>query len=227
MNMLYNVLIIDDHPIISDAYTSAFKHISDNDSKIAFNITAVSTIDEAIQQINKTLEPSSDAIDLVFLDISLPPSSDGTILSGEDLGVQIRQLMPNTQIIIATTYNDNYRIQCFLQRVKPDGLLIKNDINKEELITAIKTVLSNPPYYSKTVLKLMQKLISSDYTLDKIDRQLLYELSNGTKMNELPSIIPLSLNGLEKRKRKLKEIFEIPDKDDRLLIQIARTKGFI
>jgi len=225
--MLYNVLIIDDHPIISDAYTSAFKHINDSDSKIAFNITAVSTSDEAIQQINKTLEPSSEAIDLVFLDISLPPSSDGTILSGEDLGVQIRQLMPNTQIIIATTYNDNYRIQCFLQSVKPDGLLIKNDINKEELITAIKTVLSNPPYYSKTVLKLMQKLISSDYTLDKIDRQLLYELSNGTKMNELPSIIPLSLNGLEKRKRKLKEIFDIPDKDDRLLIQIARTKGFI
>lgn len=227
MNMLYNVLIIDDHPIISDAYTSAFKHISAIDSKIAFNITVVSTSDDAIQQINKALEPSSDAIDLVFLDISLPPSSDGTILSGEDLGVQIRQLMPNTQIIIATTYNDNYRIQCFLQSVKPDGLLIKNDINKEELITAIKTVLCNPPYFSRTVLKLMQKLISSDYTLDKIDRQLLYELSNGTKMNELPAIIPLSLNGLEKRKRKLKEIFDIPDKDDRLLIQIARTKGFI
>ncbi|MCM2301320.1 MAG: response regulator [Flavobacteriaceae bacterium] len=225
--MLYNVLIIDDHPIISDAYTSAFEYISAIDSKIAFNITVVSTSDDAIQQIKKAIEPSATTIDLVFLDISIPPSTDGTILTGEDLGVQIRQLLPKTRIIIATTYNDNYRIQCFLQRVNPDGLLIKNDINKEELIIAIKAVLSNPPYYSKTVLKVMQKLISSDYSLDKIDRQLLYELSNGAKMNELPAIIPMSLNGLEKRKRKLKEIFDIPDKDDRLLIQIARTKGFI
>ena len=163
----------------------------------------------------------------VFLDISLPPSTDGTILSGEDLGIQIRQLIPKTRIIIATTYNDNYRIQIFLQSVNPDGLLIKNDINKEELITAIKTVLSNPPYYSKTVLNVMRKQITGDYMLDKIDRQLLHELSKGTKMNELPNIIPMSLAGLEKRKRNLKVIFNIPDEDDRVLLQIARTKGFI
>ena len=227
MKKQYNILIIDDHPIISDAYKSAFEYISDVDTKIAFNITVVSNCDDAIQQINRALETTTDAIDLVFLDISLPPSTDGTILSGEDLGIQIRQLIPKTRIIIATTYNDNYRIQCFLQSVKPDGLLIKNDINKEELITAIKTVLSNPPYYSKTVLNVMRKQITGDYMLDKIDRQLLHELSKGTKMNELPNIIPMSLAGLEKRKRNLKVIFNIPDEDDRVLLQIARTKGFI
>ena len=225
--MLYNVLIIDDHPIISDAYKSAFKYISDADSEIAFNITVVNNCDDAIQQINSALETTTDAIDLVFLDISIPPSSDGTILSGEDIGIQIRQLMPKTRIIIATTYNDNYRIQIFLQSVNPDGLLIKNDINKEELITAIKTVLNNAPYYSKTVLNVMRNQISGDYMLDKIDRQLLHELSKGTKMNEIPKIISMSLAGLEKRKRNLKVIFDIPDKDDRALLQIARTKGFI
>lgn len=227
MKKQYNILIIDDHPIISDAYKSAFEYISDVDTKIAFNITVVSNCDDAIQQINRALETTTDAIDLVFLDISLPPSTDGTILSGEDLGIQIRQLIPKTRIIIATTYNDNYRIQIFLQSVNPDGLLIKNDINKEELITAIKTVLSNPPYYSKTVLNVMRKQITGDYMLDKIDRQLLHELSKGTKMNELPNIIPMSLAGLEKRKRNLKVIFNIPDEDDRVLLQIARTKGFI
>lgn len=225
--MLYNVLIIDDHPIISDAYKSAFELLSATHKEFKFQLTIVSTSDDAIQTINEALEPTAIGIDLVFLDISLPPSSDGTILSGEDLGILIRQLMPKTRIIIATTYNDNYRILVFLQSVKPDGLLIKNDINKEELITAIKTVLNNTPYYSKTVLNVMQKLISGDYMLDKIDRQLLHELSNGTKMNELPKLIPMSLAGLEKRKRNLKVIFDIPDEDDRALLQIARTKGFI
>lgn len=227
MKKQYNILIIDDHPIISDAYKSVFEYISDVDTKIAFNITVVSNCDDAIQRINRALEPSATDIDLVFLDISLPPSTDGTILSGEDLGIQIRQLMPKTRIIIATTYNDNYRIHGFFQSVNPDGLLIKNDINKEELITAIKTVLSNPPYYSKTVLNVMRKQITGDYMLDKIDRQLLHELSKGTKMNELPNIISMSLAGLEKRKRNLKVIFNISDEDDRALLQIARTKGFI
>ncbi|MDO9261436.1 MAG: DNA-binding response regulator, partial [Flavobacteriaceae bacterium] len=125
------------------------------------------------------------------------------------------------------TYNDNYSIQVFLQSVNPDGLLIKNDINKEELITAIKTVLNNTPYYSKSVLNIIRKQISSDYMLDIIDRQLLYELANGTKMNKLPKIISMSLAGLEKRKRNLKALFDIPDEDDRALLQIARTKGFI
>jgi hypothetical protein len=63
--------------------------------------------------------------------------------------------------------------------------------------------------------------------LDIIDRQLLYELANGTKMNKLPKIISMSLAGLEKRKRNLKALFDIPDEDDRALLQIARTKGFI
>jgi DNA-binding NarL/FixJ family response regulator len=225
MSKKYNVLIIDDHPIIADAYKSAFEFISSENNKIEFKIEIAINCDEAILKITEATK--KNGIDIVFLDISIPPSSDGKILSGEDLGVSIKKMLPNCKIIVATTFNDNYRIQVILKNVNPDGFLIKNDVNKEELVTSIKTVLEGTPYYSKSVLELFRKQSSTDYKLDKIDRQLLYEMSIGTKMKDLPNIIPMSMAGLEKRKKNLKELFKVRDNDDRELILKAKEKGFI
>ena len=224
-NNTYKVLIIDDHPIIADAYKSAFEFISLEVPTIKFEISIATNCDEAIDLIQDASKKKG--IDITFLDISLPPSSDGVYLSGEDLGVEINKLLPKCKIIVATTFNDNYRIQVILKNVNPDGFLIKNDINKDELVFAIKTVLDGSPYYSKSVLELFRKQASIDYKLDKIDRQLLYEMSIGTKMKELPNIIPMSLAGLEKRKKQLKVLLKVKDNTDRELILKAKEKGFI
>lgn len=225
MSKIYSVLIVDDHPIIADAYKSAFNYISSENEELKFDIAIVNNSDDAIETITKASK--LDGIDIVFLDISLPPSTDGKILSGEDIGIKIRQIIPDCKIIIATTFNDNYRIQVILKNVNPDGFLIKNDVNKDELVTSIKTILADTPYYSKSVLELFRKQSSIDYKLDKIDRQLLYEMSIGTKMKDLPKIIPMSMTGLEKRKKHLKVLFEVRENDDRELILKAKEKGFI
>lgn len=225
MSKIYNVLLVDDHPIIADAYKSAFDYISSEKNDIEFNISIVNNCDDAVKHVVNASK--GKGLDIVFLDISLPPSSDGKFLSGEDIGIKIKQLMPKCKVLIATTYNDNYRIQVILKNVNPDGFLIKNDINKEELVASIRSILSGSPYYSKSVLELFRKQTSIDYRLDKIDRQLLYEMSIGTKMKDLPNIIPMSLAGLEKRKKHLKELFGVQDNFDRELIQKAKEKGFI
>lgn len=225
MSQIYNVLLIDDHPIIADAYKSAFEFISSENKAVEFDIKIVTNCDDAIVAIEQAAK--KDGLDIVFLDISLPPSSDGKYLSGEDIGIRIKQVLPKCKIIVATTFNDNYRIQVILRTVNPDGFLIKNDINKDELVTSIKTIMDKAPYYSKSVLELFRKQASIDYQLDKIDRQLLYEMSIGTKMKDLPNIIPMSMAGLEKRKKQLKELFKVEDNDDRELILKAKEKGFI
>jgi DNA-binding NarL/FixJ family response regulator len=225
MNSNYRVLIIDDHPIIADAYKSAFEYISLNNPKVNFEISIAINCDEAIEKIDNASK--NKGIDIVFLDISLPQSTDGLFLSGEDLGVRIKKVLPACKIVVATTFNDNYRIQAILKNVNPDGFLIKNDVNKDELVFAIKTVLDESPYYSKSVLELFRKQASIDYKIDKIDRQLLYEMSIGTKMKDLPNIIPMSMAGLERRKKQLKKLFEVKDNDDRELILKAKEKGFI
>lgn len=221
-----NILIIDDHPIISEAYKMAFEHISNQNKMLLFKIDIASNCKEANEKIRFKAAREQN-IDLVFLDIRLPPSKEDKILSGEDLGLLINDTFPDSKIIISTSLSNNYRINTLINNINPDGFIIKNDINSKELITAINTVIENPPYYSKTILQFLRKRLSNDYLLDKIDRQILYELSLGAKMKELPKTIPLSLAGIEKRKRHIKQIFNIIDADDRQLLLLAKEKGFI
>ncbi|MEP2936678.1 MAG: response regulator [Gilvibacter sp.] len=222
----YHVLIIDDHPLISEAYKSAFNKISNTQEGVSFAIDVAHNCDMAFDKI-KLIAEHKQPLDYVFLDIRLPPSTDAKILSGEDLGLKIRQLLPKARIVVSTTFNDNYRIHSIFKSIDPDGFLIKNDITPEDLVDAIQTVLTDPPYYSKTVTKLLRKEVSNDFLLDNIDRQLIYELSIGTKMKNLPEILPLSIAGIEKRKRHLKQIFNVIGEDDKELIQIAKDKGFV
>ncbi|MEN8185518.1 MAG: response regulator [Bacteroidota bacterium] len=221
----YSVLIIDDCPIISEAYKNSFSRVSSNNKEIEFNIKIAKNSDSAIEKIK--YHSKKKDLDFALIDISIPPSKDHKILSGEDLAFMIRQLIPNIKIIISTNFDDNFLIYNILENIDPDGFLIKHDLRYEDLVSAINSVIEDPPFYSKSVLKLMRKRISHRHCLDKIDRLLLYELSNGAKMKDLPKLLPLSIGGIEKRKRRLKNIFDIKKRNDRELIHIAKEKGFI
>ena len=222
----YHALIIDDHPLISEAYKSAFIFYQKQQETISFDISVCHDCDTAIDKIEE-ISANKLPLDIVFLDISLPPSKDRKILSGEDLGLKINDLLPEAKIIVSTTFNDNYRIHSIFKNINPDGFLIKNDITPKELVLAIDEVLKDPPYYSKTVMKLLRNQVSSDLILDQIDRKILFELSIGTRMKDLPNVVPLSIPGIEKRKRHLKQIFGIKSADDRELVLVAKEKGFI
>lgn len=221
-----SVLIIDDHPLICDAYINALNFVAKKNANIFFKITLAHNCDDAFAKITA----SSKRVlkyDLIFLDIKLPPSKDKKILSGEDLGLKIKELLPDAKIIISTTYNDNYRIYSLMKNLNPDGLLIKNDVTADELVNAINLVLKSPPYYSCSVSQTIRNEMLNDLLLDRIDRKLLYELSIGTKTKDLPSVLPLSIAGIERRKRNLKSIFNVSKLEDKDLIAKAREQGFI
>ncbi|MGV8815872.1 MAG: response regulator [Gelidibacter sp.] len=225
-NKLYSVLIIDDHPLIISAYKSAFNYIEKQNDSLSFDIEEAHDCDSALEKIMHFSSQNKNP-DIILLDISLPSSKDGYILSGEDLGLKINELMPSTRIIVSTTFNDNYRVHSLFKNLNPDGFLVKNDINPMGLVAAINTVLTDPPYYSKTVIKLLRNEVASDFIVDAIDRKLLYELSIGTMMKDLPELLQLSLPALEKRKRHLKQIFDAVSPYDKELLQKAKEKGFI
>ncbi|WP_047547445.1 response regulator [Psychroserpens sp. Hel_I_66] len=226
MEKKFSVLIIDDHPLIIEAYKTAFNYYSKENDSILFHIQIAQDCDSAIDLIND-IKKKNKRLDIVLLDIKLPPSKDGKILSGEDIGLKINQILPDTKIIVSTTFNDNYRVHSIFKSIDPDGFLVKNDLTPKELINTIHTVINDPPYYSKTVIKLLRKQVANDLLLDNIDRKILYELSIGTRMKDMPDVLPLSIAGVEKRKRHLKYIFNVEGSDDRELLQIAKNKGFV
>lgn len=222
----YTVLLIDDHPLITNAYKSAFNYISKHDEKILFDIDVAHNCDIAYEKLNSFIRKEK-SLDIIFLDISLPPSKDKKLISGEDLGLKIIKLLPDTKIIVSTSFSDNYRIYSIIKNLNPEGFLTKNDIDPKSLIEAINTILEEPPYYSKTALKVLRKEITSDFVLDKVDRRLLYELSLGTMMKDLPKILNLSLPAIEKRKSRIKQIFDVETPHDKELLIKAKEKGFI
>lgn len=225
MNKPMNVLIIEDEPLIIDVLTNALKCLSDRDGLHDFKIKSATNSDLALNEINKAVKATP--FDLILLDISIPPSKDKKILSGEDLGMEIKSLFTNVKIIVFTSHNSNYRLNNILKTLNPDGFLIKSDITFSKLIDAIDAVLQDPPYYSKAIQQLMRRHISHDFVLDRIDRQLLYHLSKGSKTKDLANLILLSKSAIELRKRNLKELFCVDSADDRSLILKAEEGGFI
>ncbi|TBN04464.1 response regulator transcription factor [Hyunsoonleella flava] len=225
MNKPLNTLIVEDHQLIIDSYKMALDFVANRESDYSFKITISKSCEEAYLEIEHAA--NFGTVDLVFLDISLPPAKKYSILSGDDIGIKVRQLFPKAKILVITHLSDNYRLINILKCLKPNSLLLKNELDFNRLTESISNVLYGIPYYSHSVLKLVRQHISNDFNLDQIDRQVLYYLSQGNKTKDLPELVNLSLAGIERRKRKLNEIFNNDKKSDKVLIKIAKEKGFI
>ncbi len=225
MSQILNTLIVDDHPIIIEAMTRALNVISKKSHDFEFDIKTANDCDSAALQISKARKYLP--FDLVILDINMPPSQNRKLFSGEDIGVRLRRKFSDVKIIVMTSLDDNHVLCNIFKTINPDGFLIKSDIGYDDITKAILDVIEGSPYYSRTVTRLIRNHMSNQIVLDHTDRAILYHLSNGAKMKDLPEAINLSLAGIERRKRHLREVFDTPQKDDKILIERARAKGFV
>ncbi|WP_240640196.1 response regulator [Mangrovimonas spongiae] len=218
------ILMTDDHPIIIEGYQNTLLATKKEHQNLKIDIA--NNCDESLHYMQQALE-FNKPYDLMFMDISLPPSSDGKFTSGEDLAKHARKIMPNVKIIILTMFNESYRIHNIVKSIDPEGLLIKSDLTSSELSSAFQAALKNPPFYSGTVNNLIRKTISSDIEIDDVNRKILHLLSQGVKTKSLKDHINLSMSAIEKRKKHLKELFFVEDGNDETLLKEARKKGFL
>ena|SRR5690554_4469941 len=221
-----NTIIIDPHPLLIQVYRNILEELEASNKGLHFKIDDASSCDMAMMFLER-MYATKQEIDLVLLDIRIPPTQKTTNLIGIDLGAEIRTRYPKAKIVVNAAYNNSYHTSTILITINPEGFLIKTDVTLEILKQAIMDALFNPPYYSKSVLKWVQKSGTHDISLDKWDRRLLYELSQGVKMKDLPKILPFSLAAIEKRKRHIKQLFDISGANDSHLLLRAREYGFI
>ena len=220
------LLMVDDHPVIIEAYKNILAS-EDFKEEYEFSIDTAFNCDSGIEKINNSVK--NGRYDILFLDIQLPPSSDGKIISGEDLAVYAKKILPEAKIIVLTTFNDSHRIHNILKIANPDSLLIKDDLTSKELLKALNTIMNGAPYYSTTVSKFFRKqsINFGQSLLDDVNKKIIYYLSKGIKTKDLPEHVHLSLSAIEKRKVQIREILDLKTKNVDELLKEAKKKGFI
>ncbi|SFD33912.1 DNA-binding response regulator, NarL/FixJ family, contains REC and HTH domains [Algibacter lectus] len=216
--------MIDDHPMIIEGYQNTLLFTKKENQELEIDIA--NNCDEAIMYMDQAVEKNSP-YNVLFVDISIPPSKDGIMSSGEDLAEYARKVLPKAKIIILTMFNESFRIHNIIKTIDPEGFLIKSDLTSSELASAFQAVIYNPPFYSGTVNNHIRKSIVSDIVIDDKNRKILHLLSQGVKTKNLASHLDISLSAVEKRKRQLRDIFDVQDGQDETLLNEARKKGFV
>ena len=153
-----NVLVVDDYPVVIEACKGILETLNNDEQQV--NIDSARNCDSAIAYIEAAAE--NTPYDILFLDINLPESSDGKIIDGEDLALLVKEVLPEAKIIIFTGVDESHRINSVLKNIDPCGFLIKTDIDASEMIMAVTRILSDPPYYSSTVLRFIRNHVFRD-----------------------------------------------------------------
>ena len=216
-----NILIVDDHPFIIQGYKNAITRY--NPENYDFVISEAKDCESAFGLITNS---DSLVFDIAFLDISMPSYEEKGLYSGEDLAKLILQYMPNCKIIMLTMFTEFLKLKTLINNVNPRGLVIKNDLTFDELLNTFDKVINDQTYYSKSILEMLGSHDNS-IEIDLFDKQILFHLSKGTKIQDIPQFVPISLNAIESRKANLKELLEVVEGDDTDLVKAAKNKGLL
>ena len=217
------ILMIDDHPSQIEGY-KIILHCNDYGYEV--ETMACYDCESAYELI--TSGKFSNSFDVIFLDKNMPPFIERNIHSGEELVPFIRQYMPESKVMILTSYIEAFVLYNIVTKFQPSGLLVKSDFHPDELVVALDEILQGKQYHSYTVKASLNQLLSKKEFLDSYNRQIILLLSQGVKTKSMPEYLNISLSAIEKRKSQIKDYFCITTKGtDEDIVKEARRLGFI
>lgn len=218
------ILAVDDHEMTIVGYKFVLDRMVFENHTLSVEVAT--TYEEAKTKI-ETSAKSKQPYDVLLLDIQLFPPHHPQPQTGVDLAKLSMAYGQKSKIAFMSSFGDNFRINTIMQTINPDGYLVKSDIVPDILEEAIRTIILDPPYYSKNALQAIRKKMAAEFSLDDNDMTILYHLSIGTKTKDLEQYVTLSSSSIENRKRHLKFLFGSEGQNDLALILAARKKGFI
>ncbi len=217
-----NILLVDDHPITVDGFMNALLQVNFTKKKTVF--TKAHNCKEGYLAIQKNSKPQN-LFDLAIIDQGLPGYAEQSINSGSDLAILIRKKMPDCKIIMITAHTEVIIIYEIAKKIRPDGLVIKNDITPDNLQKIVTEVLDGCQYHSPMVKSCINEILKKELMIEDFNRQILLYLSKGFKIRELEAVIFLTASSIQKRIVRMKKAFDITD--DAGLVKEAIKQGFI
>ncbi|MBK5214930.1 MAG: hypothetical protein JJE55_14885 [Flavobacteriaceae bacterium] len=220
-----NLWLVSDKAFYLGAYRAAFESIEKSWMHYSFDITEHHSPEAALRSL-ESLDPSY-ALEIVYLHISIPLGNTAHYEEGGIFGSSLRNRFPTATIILGTNFSQNFNIWKLIKTVKPNALISEEFNSPTDLPSQIVQLFKNPPFYCDTFRNAIHLYLQREINLDESDQMLLYELSKGTRMATLPTLMNYSISSIEKRKKHLKELFDVRDGDDWALILKARERGSI
>lgn len=221
MENTIQVLIVDDHPFIIEAYKNALNKYSLQGHE--FNVTQASDCKTGYELI---VDENND-FQLAMFDVSMPEYTEKGIRSGMDLADLMHKTMPKCKTMLLTMHVEMERINRIIKDINPSSLLIKNDINFDELIFALDKTLKGEKYYSETIIKLLGKGEFIKVEFDAMDKRILELMAKEYDTILSARHLPLTPEVIEVRKKRIREVFNLPDATELEIVAIAKEKGII
>ncbi|RUT68372.1 DNA-binding response regulator [Flavobacterium cupreum] len=217
-----NILVVDDHPMTVQGYINALS--KDDFASLQPIFNTAYNCEEAHNCVLKA-NCEKQPFDLVLIDQGLPGYESKAINSGSDMVLFIRKNMPNCKIIMITAHTEVIIVYDMAKKIRPEGLIIKNDITPNNLPIVVKEVMQGNQYQSPTVKSCINEIWKKELMVEDYNRQILFYLSKGFKIKELEPIIYLTTSTIQKRIIKMKKAFDVTD--DIGLVKEAITQGFV
>lgn len=187
-----NILIVDDHSFVLEAYENLLRNIDNN--KIE-NIYKETSVENAISLINKDIQ-----IDIAFFDISMPRSTLYNIDDGIDLASYFKARHPFAKVVFITMHMEFFILLKAIHLIKPEVFISKTDIEPETFASILNFINKSKIFYSHEMLQVYKWAKINQVKLDNYDFQILSLTKKGVKTKELINYLPLSMSAIEKRK---------------------------
>ena len=194
MTKQYTILLADDHSILRAGLCSILNSKSDFD--------VVAEVDNGMDAIKSALAFKPD---LLLTDLSMPKKNGTEAIS------EIKKRLPDVKCLVLTMHTSEEHVRMALN-AGADGYVLKDD-SHEELLTAIKTVLSGKTYLSPSIcgnvvsgyLKsaTADKPVSAWELLTRREKEIIKLIAEGNRSKDIAEQLSISIKTVEKHRSNL------------------------
>lgn len=203
MSKEIQILLVDDHPMIRHGIKALLE-----------DVPQMSVVDEASNGEEAIKKYSGNDYDLLIMDIKMPG------LDGIEATKSIKKLDKDAKILALSMYDEHRFITRMLQ-AGAKGYILKNT-GKEELVTAIKKVMSGDTYFSSDVSNIMMSQFMSDgpskkkettanlnISLTKREREIIEMIANEMTNSEIAEELHISPRTVDTHRRNLLQKLDV------------------
>ena len=176
--MKKNILIVDDHPIVSTGLQALIEHTGEYGKIYVANNIASSRL----------LLRQKD-IHIAIIDLELQDAN------GMELIKYIHQTHISTKILVYTMHEELWTIRQ-LMKEDADAIVMKGD-NPQEVLIALRKIEQGKGYFSQQFMRLINSQDTSEISLSNREAEVLEHISNGLSTNDIAQQLNISNNTVE------------------------------